>query len=631
MAVADNPERYKSLREREIERRRANGEPFDMQYADLQEFLDPFYRNYFCADGRPFYVVSASHTLHPLMVLDLLGVTKQVLDMGVPQVDAYQASTEWPPGVDCTLASYPLSKTWSDRIAPILKEAFLHRSSAEWETLFGAAGAPGCAQQITQEWLNSEHALASGLVAEVDDPVYGRMRQAGSLAWLQSDADKARHKPASALLDFDRATILEELRSETEAAGAPASVGASTPTSAWLDGLTILDLTNVIAGPTVASTLARFGAEVISLDAVKPTFDPWNTIIFGLQANRGKRSLLVNLKTTSGQAILSHLLARVDVVVVNALDKQPTNLGLSWERLQIEYPNVILCQLDAFGGPARGPRSDFPGYDDLAQAAPGVMARFGGSLTTPEEHAHFGTIDVLGGFCAALATAFALVKQGRGGGADVARSSLAAAGQLIQLPFMYDYANRGSFDEPSGRAVKGWHALYRCYPAQDGWFLFGARQERLPDLATIPELGDLLTQSDSERELFLEAKFKTRPRAYWLETLQTLDVGAYATESLDAVRTNNLFRESTNDVDIFSSTFAFVRHDQHPSGRAVDLYAPNSIRPHRAQVCIPTPAPKYGAHTRSILAELGYTNEEIGAFVTQEVVAEQWSDVYMLD
>jgi crotonobetainyl-CoA:carnitine CoA-transferase CaiB-like acyl-CoA transferase len=225
--------------------------------------------------------------------------------------------------------------------------------------------------------------------------------------------------------------------------------------------------------------LARFGAEVIAIDTVTPTLDPWNAIVFGLQANRGKRSLLADLKSPEGRDILDRLLRRADIVTINALDRQLEPLGLDPARLKQINPDLILCQLDAYGGPLRGPRSDHLGYDDLAQASTGIMARFGGGLDTPEEHAHVGTIDVLTGFCAALAIGVALFKRARGGGAEVARASLAAAGQLIQIPFMYDYEGRAPFDEPSGREVKGAHALYRCYEAGDGWFFLAAARGRI--------------------------------------------------------------------------------------------------------------------------------------------------------
>ncbi|MCB0998125.1 MAG: CoA transferase [Acidimicrobiales bacterium] len=147
---------------------------------------------------------------------------------------------------------------------------------------------------------------------------------------------------------------------------------------------------------------------------------------------------------------------------------------------------VTLCQLDAWGGPQRGPRSDHSGYDDLVQAATGVMERFGGSLDTVEEHAHFGTIDVLGGLCAAYAISLALHRREQTGRGGTARTSLAAAGQWLQCRYMYDHADRAPFDEPRGREAKGEGALHRCYPATDGWFFLAAPTiERRPALVLV--------------------------------------------------------------------------------------------------------------------------------------------------
>ena len=86
--------------------------------------------------------------------------------------------------------------------------------------------------------------------------------------------------------------------------------------------------------------------------------------------------------------------------------------------------------------------------------ATGVMVRFGGGMETPEEHAHFGTIDVLTGLCACVALGAALLARDRDGVGGVAHASLAAAGNLIQAQFMYDHEARAPFDEPSGREVR---------------------------------------------------------------------------------------------------------------------------------------------------------------------------------
>ena len=103
----------------------------------------------------------------------------------------------------------------------------------------------------------------------------------------------------------------------------------------WLDGLKVLDLTNVIAGPTIASTLARFGADVTHVQPVRPSVDPWNTVVFGLQANRGKKSALLDLRSDAGREALERLIRKSDVVTLNATDAQRDALGLSrWTTCQ---------------------------------------------------------------------------------------------------------------------------------------------------------------------------------------------------------------------------------------------------------------------------------------------------------
>lgn len=631
MVVEDLPERYKSLREREIERRQGANLPMDMSYTDVQEYLDPFYRTYVCADDRPFYLVCPSHVDHPVKALQILGLWDEMQQAGIPLEDPYRRTCDWAPGVDCTLRAYPLSKEWAATVATRMKQVFRQHSSVEWEERFGRSGVPGCAHRTTPEWLRSEHALASGLVLEVNDIEYGPMRQAGNVVWLASDTRRVMHKQPAPGLDADRDTILASLpltgSGSEEAAAHPGPV----PTRRWLDGIKILDLANVIAGPTIAATLARFGAEVIRLDPPTPTLDPWNTVIFGLHTNRGKRSLLVDLKTPEGQDILHRLVQDVDMVTANVLDRQLLSLGLDLERLRASNPNVILCQLDAFGGPQLGPRSGAPGYDDLVQASTGIMARFGGSLATPEEHAHLGTIDVLTGFCAAFAIGVALIKRVRGGGADVVRASLAAAGQLIQIPFMYDYGGRAAFDEPSGPHVKGEHALYRCYEARDGWFFLAAKRSRLTDFTSIPELSEITTIPEQERDAYLTQCFKQKSVSHWVETLRRLDVGIHSIETMASVREANLFPEHVSLAELRGRTWAFMRHDPHPSGRRIDLVAPHAVRALNARIDSPAPAPKYGAHTREILAGLGYDTSQIDGLLLQGIIAESWSDDYLPD
>jgi len=625
MHVENFPERYKSPREREMERRRASGIPMNMGYAEIQEYMDPFYRTYICADGRPFYVVCASHKHHVRNALKLMGLWEQMEAEGLPDFDAYLPTSEWPEGEDCTLAGYPLSPAWAKRISAALKEVFKTRGAFEWEEIWGRAGIPAAAHRTTEEWLVSEHALASGLVLEIDDAQLGRTRQMGNVTWLAGSAEKTLIKASAPVADADRKEILSILDEPVRNI-----MGVDkADNDGWLSGIKILDLTNVIAGPTIASTLTRFGAEVISLSPIEPTMDPWNTVIFGFQAGRGKRSLLCDLKTSDGQEILSRLLAEVDVVTLNGVERQLAGLGLDAERLKEINPELVLCLFDAYGGPAPGPRSDYPGYDDLVQASTGVMTRFGGGLDTPEEHAHLGTIDVLGGFAAALSISIALLQRARHGGGDIARASLAAAGQLIQLPFMIDYDGRPPFDEPAGREVKGWGPLYHCYEAANGWFFLALDERALPELARLAGLEKIAGLEKSQLQPVLSECFLAQSLDHWFTLLQGIDAGFAPLATLQALREENLWIESEGSADLKDNTYSFVRHDRHPSGRTVDIVAPNAIRPQSAEITSPFPARKYGIDSRTLLEELDYGADEIERLIHQGVVSESWSEDYL--
>ncbi len=610
--IQDYPERYKSPREVELDRRAAEGLPMNLKFEELSEFLDPFYRTYTCADGRGFYVVSGSVATHPRRVLETLGL-KELADE-LPDFSAYLDTKDWP--AEWSMRNYPVGASDRERVSTAMKKAFLTRPSHEWEKLFGTAKAPATAQRFTKEWLADPHALASGLVLKVDDARNGEMRQMGNVAWLSGDDEAAvKSGPGSADLD---ALLTEAPRS-----------GGQTGNGGWLDGLKVLDLTNVIAGPTIGSTLARYGADVTLVQSVEPSVDPWNTVVFGIHAQRGKESILLNLRSDDGQEALAKLIERSDVITMNGTDEQRDKLGLSPDRLAAINPKLILVQLDAFGGPMRGPKSDHLGYDDLAQAATGVMVRFGGGMETPEEHAHFGTIDVLTGFCACVALGGALLRLRETGRGGIARASLAGAGNLIQAQFMYDYDGRDPFNEPSGREALGWGPFYHCYEAADQWMFFAAPTERQLALTAVADLADLANLPEGELHGALAERFRTRPLDHWQTAFANGKNTVVPLASLHDTRDRSLQLESEGEIDISSATFRVIRHDQHPMGRWCDLVAPNAVRTETGRITIPGPMPKYGEHTTRILREIGYDEEQIQKMVEHGAAGTSWSEKYL--
>lgn len=615
--IEDYPERYKSPREQELERRQRLGLPNNLTFDQLSEFLDPFYRTYECADGRGFYVVACSIVTHPRRVLEVLGLADLLGDL--PDFDAYLDKADWP--ADWALRSYPVGAGDRARLSSAMKEAFLTRPSHEWESLFGAAKAPATAQRSTQEWLRDPHALQSESIVEVMDPRHGRMRQMGNVCWLSDDRESVKKRPGPEP---------DEMRPDLPGLlGEPPKNGSRAEARGWLEGLKVLDLTNVIAGPTVGSTVARFGADITHVQPVTPSVDPWNAVVFGLQANRGKRSILLNLRTDEGREVLWKLASQAEIITMNGTDEQRLALGLDEHRLAEINPRLILVQLDAFGAPLRGTKSDHLGYDDLAQAATGVMTRFGGGARTPEEHAHFGTIDVLAGFCACVALGAALERLKKTGRGGIARASLASAGQMIQTQFMYDFAGRAPFDEPTGRSAIGWGPCYRCFQAADGWMFFAAPGERKSALQKMPEPEMLFDLEDNALEEELALRFAAQPIEYWVQLFSGTAAAAVPLGSLHSTRDAALQIESRGPIDLNSGTFSTVRHDRHPMGRWVDLVAPNAVRPDNARITVPGPAPKYGAHTRELLTEIGFNATEIDEMILKGIAGERWSEKYL--
>ena len=611
--IEDYPDRYKSPRELELDRRARTGEPCNLSFAELSEFLDPFYRTYTCQDGRGFYVVAGSIAAHPARVLKTLGLGHLLDDL--PVFDPYLDTEDWPD--EWTLSNYPVGARDRARIAEAMKAAFLTKPAHEWDALFGAAKAPATAQRSTAEWLHDPHATASGLILSVDDPKHGLMQQIGNVAWLASDTEATvKHAPR------DGSALVETILAET-----PRDTLAGQERAGWLDGLKVVDLTNVIAGPTIGSTLARFGAKITHVQPVEPSVDPWNAVVFGLQANRGKESILLDLKSKAGRKVLNRLIAEADVITLNATDSQRDALGLSESDLALINPRAILVQLDAFGGPMRGPKSDHLGYDDLAQAATGIMTRFGGGKETPEEHAHAGTIDVLAGLTACVALGGALLQRQRTGKVDVARSSLSAGGNMIQAQFMYDYAGRGAFDEPSGREALGSDAFYHCYQASDGWFFFAAPTETRDRLAATEDLVGLSHGPDLVERL--AQRFRTKPITYWSEQLNTGSSAVVPLSSMMETRDDALESDCNGSVDIEKATYRAVRHNTHPMELWCDLAAPCAIRPERALITIPGPAPKYGSNTRTLLRRLALSEQQIDDMLAEHSAGEGWSARYL--
>ena len=287
---------------------------------------------------------------------------------------------------------------------------------------------------------------------------------------------------------------------------------------AALAGVRVLDLCIILAGPTLGRTLAEFGADVIKIDNPQRG----GSVSSHNDVNRGKRSLLLDLKTEAGRDVFWRLLEGADVVAQNYRAGKLEKLGLSYEHVRQRKPDIIYASLNAFGH--LGPWAERPGHEQFAQAATGMQQRFGGDgppTIQPNPINDYGT-----GFMGAYAVALALLHRQRTGEGQHVDTALAYTAMIHQSPFMQAYAGK-RWDEPGGQDRLGSGPLHRAYQARDGWFFLGARQPDLPRLATVDGLAGITAWRGEALEHALEQRFASDTVATWVARLTSAGIGAH--------------------------------------------------------------------------------------------------------
>jgi crotonobetainyl-CoA:carnitine CoA-transferase CaiB-like acyl-CoA transferase len=343
----------------------------------------------------------------------------------------------------------------------------------------------------------------------------------------------------------------------------------------------------------------------------------------------GKRSILTDVTAPGGREVFEKLVKSVDVIVWNAPDRQVVAMGLDAEGLRKLNPDAIFCKLDCYSGPREGPRTGYLGYDDLVQAATGIMLRFGGGMETPEEHAHVGTIDVMCGFGGSLGIAAALYQKLKTGRIGRPRTSLSASSGLAQMPFCYDFEGRGPFDEPAGRDINGYGPLNRFYPtASDSFILLSAREEDIARFEGVEGLGGFTAVSRDERAAFLGSAFMTADAAEWVQRLQGANIAAGICDNIETIRDRSS-RLADGNAGTQQGSYAFSIYEDHPSGHVVTQVDPYAVRSLRSRIKSLESAEKFGASTRSVLLELGYDDKDIDAMIESGAISESWSVQYL--
>ncbi len=572
----------------------------------LRTLSSPMVSTYPCADGRLLFMVASDHMYQTRAFLEVLGVYEQLIAEGMVAASPYAES-----GLDNNLyEANKLSPAWRELVRTAIGNRLLTKPATEWEALLRRAKVPVTVVRTTAEWLEQPALFEGGVTADLQDPDLGAVRQAGR--FVSIEGPQTASPPLAPRVRAERGAV-PSWRGAALDYPAAAAVAAGTPI---LQGLKVLDFSNIIAGPAAGRTLAEFGADVIRIDAPAPQAGPFATMWFGIDVNQGKRAIILDLKTDTGRTALAQLVQDTDVVLHNFLDRSAQALGISHEQLAAINPNIISCQISAWGGAGGGPFKDDPAFDPVLQAASGIMMRYG-SQARPVLHGIASCVDYMTGFSAVLGIAQALAARQMGRGGAYVRTSLAMAAQLVQFPFMTAHAALGQ--EPSGQEAKGEGVHQRLYCLADGWAFVGFRPAQSAAVAAALESAAATVEA-------LSAQLRTLTLSQVQQRLAAIPgagVGAVCTlAELRQART--LKGDGQLENGLPNGSFVLVR-GPHPSGLPTTLPLPTWFRPSQSRICYLHPAPFPGEHTAEVLKEAGWAEPEIAQMIADGVARNGWA------
>jgi crotonobetainyl-CoA:carnitine CoA-transferase CaiB-like acyl-CoA transferase len=394
-----------------------------------------------------------------------------------------------------------------------------------------------------------------------------------------------------------------------------------------LHGIRVLDLTGYLMGPFATQILGDMGADVIKVEpvegdlvrAIGPTRSPGMGGIFQ-QNNRNKRSIVLDLKQAAGRDAVLRLAENADIFIYNVRPAAMARLGLSYEAVSAANPAIVYVGAVGFG--QDGPYAAKPALDDLMQGMSGIPSLFERAGAEEPRYIPMAMADRYSGICLVNAVLGALVHRLRSG-----------EGQAVEVPMfeslvqgvLGDHLMGASFEPALGPPGYPRHLSHdrRPFRTLDGYlctFIINDRQwravldgigegERMND----PRFATLQARTNHSAEVyaFLDATFRTRTTAQWLELLAKADVPAGPMHSL----------ESLLDDEHLKAIGFFERHEHPSEGTVVSLRPPS--RWSKTPLAIGRLPPLLGQHSTEVLQEAGYSPAEIAALVEAGVTSSQ--------
>jgi crotonobetainyl-CoA:carnitine CoA-transferase CaiB-like acyl-CoA transferase len=557
---------------------------------------------YECADRRILFVVAMDHVYQTRAFLETVGVYDRAIAEGMIAGNPYSESRE---GNNLNNAG-DLMPHNRQRLLQMISDSIKTRPGKEWETKLRNANVPVTVVQTDSEWLADAQLLEAGVITDIEDPILDKVRMPGRFVSIEGAATQSpKPRPRQRVKG-----------AAWQQAPLPPICADDAVNCGLLEGVRVLDLSNIIAGPAAGRTLAEHGADVLRIDSPAPQAGPRITMWFGVDVNQGKRAMVLDLKTGAGRGVLARLVKESDVVLHNFLDKSARSLGIAHDQLTAINPDIISCQISAWGGSEGGPFKDDPAFDPVLQAATGIMARYG-QPDKPVLHAIASCVDYITGFSAALGIAQALFAREQGCGGSYVRTSLAMGAQLVQFPFMTHHAKSEQLI-PSGQSARGDGCEQHLYQTADGWAFVGCRAGDGAKLAAA-------VSAESATAKAVADKLRDLPLAALREKLAALPgAAAIAVQTLAQLRDKYTVDTALSGSDHVPSNSFRLRLGPHPSGYPTTIPLATWIRPELSTLTPLQAAPSPGQHSVSVLRDAGYAEEEVAALVDNGVVHTRW-------
>lgn len=396
-------------------------------------------------------------------------------------------------------------------------------------------------------------------------------------------------------------------------------------TTGPLAGVKVLELAQIMAGPTCGALLADMGADVVKVERIPGGDDTrryaepqvnGESAAF-MMMNRNKRGIAVDLKAEGGRRVLQRLAASADVLVENYRRGALDRLGLGFAALHALNPALVYCSISGYG--RSGPAADKAGFDLIAQGASGLMSITGEPGGVPVKVGSPVT-DLNAGMLAAFGILAAYVHRLKTGEGQLVDTSLFEAGIHQTAWQSAIFFATGVSPGPGGSA----HVLaapYQAFPTAEGWINIGganqANWERIARIVGVPELIDDARFVDNTARMahrdelarLLGARLRLRTTAEWLTDLDAAGIPAGPIRSIAEMASDpqTLAREMVVELD-------------HPvAGRTRALGVPVKLGTTPGAVRLP--APTFGQHTREVLREHGFADAEIDALAAEQAIA----------